>query len=335
MRNVFRLSVLLAGVAVLSVLSLRAQDPPKEPEPETTTPTTSRKRPSFFHRPAEKSAPRQLEYAKGLMERGKLRKASKQLNALVHAWPESPEAVVAQQTYAELLEKRGYPRDAFDEYQYLVEHYAGQFPYGAVLDRQFRLANQVMMARRAKFLFLPGYTVPEDALPLFEKVVRNAPDWSQAPQAQFMVGVINQDARNYDEAVDAYGALLNRYPHSPFAEEASFRRAESLYKGVLHDNPRDEQSCRSALSAMAAFLRDYPGSANEATAQKCLDELKDRLADMYYERAEFYDRIARKPKSAILAYEDFLRVCPSSGRASEVSERLEALKAKVEKTDEK
>ena len=49
------------------------------------------------------------------------------------------------------------------------------------------------------------------------------------------------------------------------------------------------------------------------------------LARMYLEKAEFYDRIAKRPRSAIIAYSDFVRQFPLSKERKWVDERIAVL----------
>jgi outer membrane protein assembly factor BamD (BamD/ComL family) len=304
---------------------------PKLEEKDKNEPT-SKKRPGFFHRSEKASPAEQLVYAASLRDRGRLGAAIKQYDALVHTWHDAPEAVKAQLEISRLLVELGKYDRAFDECQYLVEHYAGDFPYEPVIERQFQIANQVRTARHANFLFLPGYATPERALPMYEKIVRNAPKWSRAADAQFAVGMIHQEGKEWEEAIAAYETVCLLYPDSACVAGASYGRAECLYL-TANASPRDERSCREALSALAGFIRDYPKDANAGEAGKRLGELKDRLAGMYYDRAVYYDRIARKPASAVIAYKDFLRNFPTSEKAPDVHERIEALEKQVAKDE--
>jgi outer membrane protein assembly factor BamD len=124
------------------------------------------------------------------------------------------------------------------------------------------------------------------------------------------------------------------YPDSPEAEEASFRRGHCLYT-LVNASPRHEPSYRDALSALSMFLQDYPKSDRSKEAEKYLDELKERLATMYFERAVFYDKVARRPQSAVIAYADFIRNFPTSRLATEAGDRMDALKLEMEKRNEK
>ncbi len=287
-----------------------------------------RKEPGFFRRPAKDDAEEQMKHADELKARGSLRKAAKAYKAIVHTWHESSLAVSAQMNYAEILLKRGKHRRSFDEFQYMVEHFAGQFDYNAVLDYQFRIANQLMTMKRGKFFIFPGFTSPERALPLLEQIIENAPDWDNTPQAQFNIGLIHEQAEDYEEAVISYEVVRSRYSDSDYAAGAAFRRAHCLNE-MSKLLPRDERQCRLALMAVSGFLRNFTGDPNEETAMKYAEQLKSRLADLSYDIAVYYDKTARKPKAAVIAYSDFVRHFPSSIKAVEADRRRAELEREI------
>jgi outer membrane protein assembly factor BamD (BamD/ComL family) len=174
---------------------------------------------------------------------------------------------------------------------------------------------------------------PERALPMFEKIVENAPSWKRSAEAEFNVGMINEEMKEYEAASIAYETVERRYRNGDLAKDAAFRRAHCLYLAAKQ-TPRDEKGYRNALSALTVFVRSYPGNKDAETARNYLDEMKESLAGMYYERADFYDRIAKKPEAAIIAYNDLIRNFPSSDKAQRASERIEQLKTQLEKKNE-
>lgn len=299
--------------------------PPMEQEQKEGSP--KRKRQGFFRQPEKGTPAEQLAYANELRDGNHFRLAIKQYDALVHTWHESPEAPKAQIALARLRELREQYERAFEEYQYLIEYFAGDFDYESVIEAQFRMANALRTVRHGDILFFPGYTRPEDALPKFEQIVKNAPRWKRAPEAQYAIGLIHEDSGEVEEAVAAYETLALLYPESPYAASASLRRAYCLYD-IAEGSPRDERSARNALSALSVFLRDHPDDAEAQKVTARLDGLKKRLSEMYYERAEFYDRIAKKPKAARIAYQDYVDNFPNEERTEEARDRIRELEKK-------
>lgn len=290
--------------------------------------TVKRKTPSIFHRPAKKSPEAQWEYANSLLARGKQKAAMKEYRDLVYQWHTSSNAPAAQLAYARILYDRNDYRTAFDEYQYLIENFAGQFPYDEALDKQFRIANYLMEAKRMKFLFFPGFSIQEQAMPLFEKIVKNAPGWKNSAEAQYNIGLINENKSEYAAAIQAYNNVFYKFPASDKVADASFRKAYCLYL-MANKAPCDENLCRQALSALAGFIGDYPRHGSARKAKEYRDILDDRLLKMYYDRAVFYDKTPGKAKSAQMAYEDFLNKFPLSEPAGKARERVDVLKKQI------
>ncbi|MCC6142179.1 MAG: outer membrane protein assembly factor BamD [Candidatus Hydrogenedentes bacterium] len=339
------LALLVWGVLAVTAPAVRAQQMGggggggesllDSDEATTELGAPKQKRPGWlFHRTAYDTVQEQMAYAERLLAKGKRRKAGKALNALVHRWHNTPEAARAQRLYAESLQHRRKSEKAFDEYQYLVHYFAGTFPYQDVLQTQFQLANDVRTARHGRLFVLPGFQDPGRAVPLYEQIVANGPNWDRAPEAQFNAGVIQEATGEPELAVVSYETLLLRYPRSDFVEEAAYRRAHALY-ALSRKSPRDEAQCREALSAMLAFARNYPADPHREDARRLAEELKNHLADMYYDRALYYDRIAKRPQSAIIAYSDYISKFPTSERRNVADQRVAALQLQLEENHEK
>jgi outer membrane protein assembly factor BamD (BamD/ComL family) len=315
---------LLRGL-LLSAWLLAGVLPAAGQAPETPPPTKAKKHgKSLFLRPAKNNPADQLRHADRLRRDGH-RKARKQYRALVAYWPDSPEAPAAQFAIGEILEERGKLEKAFEEYQYLLSRYAGRSGrYEEVLDRQFAIAQRVMVRKVGKFLFLPGFSAPEKAIPLFESIVRNGPYAKHAPEAQFLIGQAHEQNKEYEDAIVAYMDGQHRYPDSPFAEQSAFRRAYCAYQ-LAKESPNSEAMNEQAWAAVTFFLNSYPRSEHTAVAQEYRKTLYRNMARYEYDRAAFYDRVARNPRAALMAYSNFVRSHPNSEWTTLAEIRIEAL----------
>jgi outer membrane protein assembly factor BamD (BamD/ComL family) len=307
----------------------RAQDMPMPETHAEKEKRVERKRPSFFHRPAMATAEAQMAYADKLLAEGRPGKAMKHYLALVHAWHDSAQAPAAQLQYARLLEQAGKYESAFEEYQYLIDFFTGLVPHEQIVETQFRLANAVLSARHGRFLFLKGIAMPERAIPLFRQVARNAPNGKRAAEALFNAGLIQERQKDYAEAIAEYESVESRYADGDLAATAAFRRVHCLYL-LAKDSPRDEASCANAVSALTAFLSRHARSPDAGQAQAYVAELREHLAGLSYERAAFYDQIAKNPRAALIAYQDFASRFPWSRKAEGVKKRMDELNKDLE-----
>ncbi len=285
-----------------------------------------RKTGSLFLRAQGDDPAAQLAHARQLEAEGASRKAARQYNALVHAWPDAQEAAAAQLAYARLLLEREKHEKAFEEFQYLITYYQGQFPYHAVLRYQREAADAVREKRRGTWLIFPGFQSPERALSLYRQILANGPNWEGVPALRLEMGRIHEDIKQYEEAVDVYEAILVHHGRDPIAKNAIFRKALCL-KHIADQHPRDERRLREALSALFAALRAGPGPEQVAEAQEMIDALRTRLEHLAWERAQFYDRIKGNHEAAVVSYRSFLEQFPRSERADWVQERINELEA--------
>lgn len=320
----------LAGSAAGQGLPPSSGDMPDMPR-SVANEDLRKREPSLFRRPTCATPAAQLAYAKSLLGAGETRAASRAFLALVHQWHESPEAAAAQLEYATLLYDSARYEKAFSELQYLVDYFHGRFPFEKVTDMQFRIANHIRTRQHGGFLFIPTFQAPERSLPLYEQYVRNAPSGAHTAEARFAMAMIREEEKDYGEAAADYEAIL-RLPRSDFTSDAAFRRARCYHRIALA-SPRDELAARTALDALASFLRGYPGHPNETEARAAHEDLRDRLADMYYGRAAFYDRKGDKPRAALLAYTDFVRNFPSSPQSDTARARIAELETLVKEAE--
>ena len=316
--------VLLAGLLSLTACRTFFKEKPYE--------ETSGKRGwhPFLH-PAQKSPDTQLTFADQLLQAGRAKKAMKQYVALTVYWPESREAASAQYQYARLWDKKGKENRAFDEYQRLFNRYPGQFPYDEVLNRQFEIATNLMNRKKGKFLFFPGFTAPERAIPMFQAIMTNAPQWNRSAEAQYLMGRANELSLEYEAAIEDYMAVQNRYPDSPFAEAASFQTAYCYYL-LAQESPNNEQILDAAWAAMTLFLNYYPSSEKASVATEYRGTLYRQRAKIAYEKASYYDKIVKRPDSALIAYETMVRQFPHSDWTGLAQIRIDALSNTVART---
>ena len=195
----------------------------------------------------------------------------------------------------------------------MVENYTGMFDYIKVIEAQYRIANEISCKGNGK-----------DAIPLFEFLVENAPQWKEAPVCQLMIGIIYQNNEDFEEASLAFEYLLTRYNKDRRAADAASNYAVCLTE-ISRRYPRDEKSCRRALSALASYIHSYPDHHDYDAVRDIFDERHKHLIQMNYSRAFFYDK-QKNYKAAIIAYTDFTKRFPSAEQTHAVQKRINELK---------
>ncbi len=277
----------------------------------------------YFIRPSRENPTAQLAYARELEADGRRRAANRAYRALVKTWPTSPEAPKAQFAYARMLDEKGKTSQAVEEYEYLLQEYVAGFPHQEVFEKLYAMGRELLDGRRAR-LFFGGFKAPERAIPIFQTIVSYGPHWEKAPEAQYLIGVAHERNKDYELAIPAYDLARARYPDSPWAEHAAFQKTQCLYL-LSQESPNSERLVEDAWLSLVLFMREYRNSEHMPTALAYRDALLARRAWHAFERASFYDRIARKPAAALRAYEDFAKRFPDSEWAPIARTRIEAL----------
>jgi len=266
----------------------------------------------------------QWEHVLALEEAGKEKAAAKQAHALRLSWPEDERAAEAQLKYARWLDRRGKLSAAAEQYELLLTRYPTSADFASVLADDMRIARALFSRRAGKFLFFPGVDMSEKSIPRFEFIVKTAPEGEFAAEALLLAGKAHEAAYQYPEAIDSYLASFNRFPASPFAEDALFSQAR-CHRTLSLDAPNDARALDTARAAAARYVRHFPDGANAETVRAWLAEFRARQERLAFDRAEYYDKTLKKPRSARIAYEDYLARFPDGDLADLARLRLSYL----------
>lgn len=276
----------------------------------------------------------QWEYARATQNKGWLRKADRRMLYLVRRWPNSKEAPWAARARADMLYARGKLDEAFDAYQYLIDNYSSRMAdYDSVLESQFEIAVKIMNHRRMRLIF-GGFRAPGYAVDNFETIIRNGPQWARAPEAQFKIGQCHQEEGDYELAISAYGLLGYRYPDCKFAEEAAWQQIVCLGK-LREDYPNSPEMLDRMLTSTSVFLTTYQTSEYRPAIIGMRNELYEVCAGEMLDKAEFYEKVPKKPKAAILYGKAMIEEYPKSELVPEAKERVSSLEELLNQPEEK
>ena len=278
---------------------------------------------SFITGPKCENAADQFAYCQELVAEENWSKACRQLDALVREWPTAPEAWKAQLQMADIrLEKLGDTEDAFVDYRYLLDFYSSQCDYAATADKLHDVAG--ILKLEGKEIMFVRFANTVDVRRAYETCVLRAPGASWVPDAMLVIAALREDEGKYTEAIKVYENLRNLYPESDEAKTAIAREA-SVRMIVLNDHGYNRARARDTVDFMKmALLCCRPDDVAEI--QGHLDAAQALLEDEAYRGACFYDSATRTKRSAVNAYERFLKDYPQSVHADEIRARIEELK---------
>jgi outer membrane protein assembly factor BamD (BamD/ComL family) len=287
----------------------------------------SKKTPKFFafiNGPKKDNPADQLEWARQCEAEGSWRAARKGYDALVREWPTSPEAPVAQKAYADLLLNHDLDYEAaLAEYRYLLDFFSMDCDFGAIAETMYKVAE--LMREEGKTIVFFRFANTVDVRRAYEAVVMRAPGAGFVPKAMLTIASLREDEQKYTEAVEVYENLRSLHPASPEAATALHNEGKVRMK-LLEMHGYNRERVRDTISFFRKALRERLDGDVRAEFEKYLEQTIEMEAEDAYKSAKFYDSRTRTRRSAISAYERFLKDYPASSHADEVRARIQSLK---------
>ncbi|MCX2739686.1 outer membrane protein assembly factor BamD [Pontibacter anaerobius] len=139
----------------------------------------------------------------------------------------------------------------------------------------------------------------------------------EAEKAQFYRAKAHFLQGNYILSDAYFRNFYTTYPRSPFAEEAMFLQAQSLYE-QSPSYEEDQTPTITAIEAYEEFLVRYPNSERVEKANQVLEELYTKLDRKDFYQAQLYYKL-RYWRSAAVALNNFLQEHASSPYAEEAA----------------
>ncbi len=271
------------------------------------------------------TAEEQFTYAMKLYSNGETGEAVKELSKLLKEYPTSTTAPKAQFQLAVLHEDAGSPYKAFEAHRDLWRTYPQSDQLDESLKRAFQIGNVFLSGKKGKVLGLAVVPVLPRAEEVFSEIGTWAPYSEWGDRAQFSLGLARKQMAKYQEAIQAFQDLVDRYPRSEFVPDARYQMAECtlLYSA---QGERDDRVFQQAQSRFDTFLKQYPGSSSFEKAQALKREVEERKAEKdfligkYYEDRHYLD-------SARIYYEGVAAEYADTAWGKRAAERLEKLKS--------
>lgn len=122
---------------------------------------------------------------------------------------------------------------------------------------------------------------------LFEEITPLLKGDSTAEKAQFYSAYCQFQQRQFQLSSYQFKTFYSTYNNSPFAEEAFYMYAFSLFKDSPDYN-LDQSSSLTAIDALQTFINTYPTSKYADQCAGNLFDLRKRLEKKAYEKAKLY-----------------------------------------------
>lgn len=258
---------------------------------------------------------------------GNLGRATKAYRAIVKKYPKDALAAGSAWRYAQLEEKTGDYLNAAAAYRVMCEQYPRSPNFDEAIEAQFRIGEMYLNGRKLKLLGLPIKSALDQAKIIFAGIVRSAPYGKYTARAQFNIGLVAEKQGNAESAVQAYQAVVEKFPEEPVAADAQYQIGY-LWLNSTRSGVRDAKATNNARIGFQDFLFRFPKSEKTAQARENLQSLQQKQTTDAFEIARFYDK-QKNYRAAVIYYNDVIRQQPRSAASDRAKLRVEELRAKV------
>jgi outer membrane protein assembly factor BamD len=257
---------------------------------------------------------------------GDLRRAIRAYKSLVKRHPKDALAPTALYRAAQLQEQTRQYTPAADSYLQLVERYPSSAHFDDAVEGQFRVGEIYLNGKKLKVLGIPVASALDRAVTIFANVVRTAPYGRYTARAQFDIGLAREKQGANDAAIQAYQAVVDKFPNEPIAADAQYQIGY-IWFTAAQLGTHDAAATANAKTAFQDFLFHYPKSEKTAQARKNLDILEHKQTNNSFKVAKFYDK-QKYYRAAVIYYNEVIRQQPGSEESNEAKKRIDQLRAK-------
>jgi len=257
---------------------------------------------------------------------GNLKRAISVYRNLLKHHPKDALAPSALYRAAQLQEQLHNYTPAAQLYSELVERYPSSPNFDQAIEGQFRIGEVYLNGKKLKFLGIPLASALDRAVTIFANVVRTAPYGKYTARAQFDIGLAREKQGANDAAIQAYQAVVDKFPNEPIAVDAQYQIGY-IWFTAAQKGTKDAAAANNAKTAFQDFLFHYPKSEKAAQARANLDLLEHKQTANSYKVAKFYDK-QKYYRAAVIYYNEVIRQQPGSEESNQAKKRIDQLRAK-------
>src|SRR5215470_13965172 len=257
---------------------------------------------------------------------GDLKRAIRAYKSLVKRHPKDALAPTALYRAAQLQEQTRLYTPAADSYLQLVEKYPSSAHFDDAIEGQFRVGEIYLNGKKLRVLGIPVASALDRAVTIFANVVRTAPYGKYTARAQFDIGLAREKQGANDAAIQAYQAVVDKFPNEPVAVDAQYQIGY-IWFTAAQLGTKDAAASANAKTAFEDFLFHYPKSEKAAQARANLEILEHKQTTNSYKDEKFYDK-QKYYRAAVIYYNEVIRQQPGSQESNEAKKRIDQLRAK-------
>src|SRR5438046_2367263 len=260
-------------------------------------------------------------------KQGNMGRAIKVYTHLLRKYPKDALVPGATDRAAQLREFEGDYMKGANTYRWLVERYPSSPNFDEAIEGQFRIGEMYLSGKKIKLLGIPIGTSMDRAVEIFAAIVRTAPFGRYTARAQFDIGLARQKQAANDAAIQAYQAVIDKFPNDPIAADAQYLIGYIWYEAArLGTN--DQAATEKARTGFEDFLYRYPKSEKAQQARENLQRLQQKSTGDAMKVAKFYDK-EKAYRAAVIYYTEVIQEHPGTPASAEAQRRIDQIRAKV------
>lgn len=262
---------------------------------------------------------------------GDFKRAIKAYSLVFRRYPHDVLAPEAAFRCGQLLEQtRDFSRAA-TVYRGLMEKYPQSQHFEAAIEAQFRIGEMYLSgAKKVKLLGISVGSSMDRAVEIFAPIVKLAPYGKYTARAQFDIGLARQKQSANDAAVQAFQAVIDKFPNEPIAADAQYQIGYIWFEAARLGT-HDQAATKNAKTAFEDFLFKYPKSEKVPQARENLALLDQKATTDAFKVAKFYDK-EKAYRAAVIYYNEVIQQQPGSPASAQAQKRIAQIKAKVGET---
>jgi len=234
----------------------------------------------------------QIEFARGLMLKGELKKALDETEKFTKFYRESPLADQNQYLRGEIKMAMGKDSEAAKEFQKVVAKYPNSALYEDVIKKQYEIGDKLyakgLELRKKKFRMFRGSPLKK-AIEVYSMVISNQPFTDAAAEAQYKLGLCHYTRKEYSEAAFEYKRVIEDYATSQWVDDARYGLSICYYDSSLSAN-YDQKPSELAITAIDEFKQQFPDDARGQELDAKRAEMRTRVAQQQLQTAQYYER---------------------------------------------
>jgi outer membrane protein assembly factor BamD len=268
-----------------------------------------------------------FQIAQAAEKEGNNKRAIKAYKSLVKRHPKDGLAPGALYRAAQLQEQGREYLKAAESFAQFVEKYPSSPHFDEAIEAQFRIGEMYLGGKKKRVLGIPFGSSLDNAVTIFAAVVRTAPYGKYTARAQFDIGLAREKQGASEAAIQAYQAVVDKFPNEPIAADAQYQIGY-IYLKAARTGTKDAAAITNARTAFQDFLFRYPNSEKAGQARANLEQIEHKQTSSSYEVAKFYDK-QKYYRAAVIYYNEVIRQQPGSSESDQAKKRIDQLRAKV------